>query len=116
MRLTKDLGHGIYTVGDKLIDGYTMFGEPISKLGQLEDIEEKHNIKSTDDLDNRLTALEIIKEKDVDINAFKHWIIEKEWSYKDYVNEEDDPNTIGHQFAYKLLTENEFDLLKEVLS
>lgn len=40
MRLTKDLGHGIYTVGNKLIEGYTMFGEPISKLGQLEDIEE----------------------------------------------------------------------------
>ena len=41
MRLTKDLGHGIYTVGDKLIDGYTMFGEPIIKLGQLEDLEEE---------------------------------------------------------------------------
>ena len=33
------------------------------KLSQLEDIEEKHNIKSIDDLDNKLKALEIIKNK-----------------------------------------------------
>ena len=33
-----------------------------NKLGQLEDIEEKHSVLSLDDLDNKLAALEIIKE------------------------------------------------------
>ena len=33
----------------------------IDKLGKLEDIEEKHNISSLDDLDKKLTILEIIK-------------------------------------------------------
>lgn len=35
--------------------------EALDKLGQLEDIEEKHNISSLDDLDKKLTMLEIIK-------------------------------------------------------
>ena len=35
--------------------------EALDKLGQLEDIEEKHNISSLDDLDKKLTILEIIK-------------------------------------------------------
>ncbi len=37
------------------------------KLGQLEDIEEKHGIKSPDDLDKRLKALKITKEKMVNM-------------------------------------------------
>ena len=35
--------------------------EALDKLDQLEDIEEKHNISSLDDLDKKLTMLEIIK-------------------------------------------------------
>ena len=35
--------------------------EALDKIGQLEDIEEKHNISSLDDLDKKLTMLEIIK-------------------------------------------------------
>ena len=35
--------------------------EALDKLGQLEDIEEKYNISSLDDLDRKLTVLEIIK-------------------------------------------------------
>ena len=35
--------------------------EASDKLDQLEDIEEKHNISSLDDLDKKLTMLEIIK-------------------------------------------------------
>ena len=35
--------------------------EVLDKLDQLEDIEEKHNISSLDDLDKKLTMLEIIK-------------------------------------------------------
>lgn len=37
------------------------------KLGQLEDILEKHNIKSVDDLDDKLTALEIIDRTQIEI-------------------------------------------------
>ena len=36
--------------------------DSIHKLGLLEDVEEKHNVLSFKDLDNRLAALEIIKE------------------------------------------------------
>ena len=36
--------------------------DSIHKLGLLEDIEEKHSVLSLVDLDNRLSALEIIKE------------------------------------------------------
>lgn len=36
--------------------------DSIHTLGLLEDIEEKHSVLSLDDLDNRLSALEIIKE------------------------------------------------------
>ena len=35
--------------------------EAYQELGKLEDIEEKHNISSLDDLDKKLTILEIIK-------------------------------------------------------
>ena len=35
--------------------------EALDKLDQLEDIEEKHNISSLDDLDKKLTILKIIK-------------------------------------------------------
>ena len=59
--------------------------------------------------------LRIIKEKDVDIHNFKEIIIKQDWTYEQYLDEEKDPNTSGHQFAYKLLTKKEFDLLKEWL-
>ena len=59
-----------------------------NKLGKLEDIEEDHNIKSVDDLDKRLIALEIIKEK--------KWLVED--ILDAYVENQD-----------------EYNLLKEVL-
>ena len=37
----------------------------INKLGQVEDILEKHTVKSVNDLDKRLIVLDIIKEKRV---------------------------------------------------
>ena len=55
------------------------------------------------------------KEKEVDIHNFKEILIKQEWTYEQYLNEENDPNTNGNQFAYKLLTRYEYDLLKEVL-
>lgn len=63
----------------------------------------------------KLKALDVIKEKEVNVHNFKEILIKQEWAYEQYLDEENDPNTSGHQFAYKLLTQEEFDLLKEVL-
>ena len=48
MRLTKKRKDGQYLKTIKSIDNC------LNKLGQLEDILEKHNIKSVDDLDDKL--------------------------------------------------------------
>ena len=63
MRLTK------YEPNDESMFPYKLKDEELSteldsvhKLGEAEDILEKHNISSLSDLDNRLAALEIIKE------------------------------------------------------
>ena len=58
MRLTKkhNLGGAIaYTYGDKNLNGFTSFGKPITKLCQIEDIEEKLGID----------LLDILKDKNV---------------------------------------------------
>lgn len=62
-----------------------------------------------------LKTLEIIKEKEVNVHNFKEIIIKQDWTYEQYLDEENDPNTSGHQFAHKLLTQEEYDLLKEEL-
>lgn len=66
-------------------------------------------------IETALKAFEIIKEKEVDIHNFKEVIIKQNWTYEQYLDEENAPNTSGHQFAYKLLTQEEYDLLREVL-
>ncbi len=60
-------------------------------------------------------ALKIIKEKEVNIHNFKAYLINQGWTYEQYLDEENEINTSGHQFAYNKLTQEEFDLLKEVL-
>ena len=62
------------------------------KLGQLEDIEEKHNISSLDDLDKKLTILKIIK---------KHKLL-------NYVLKNEKCANMYH------LSKEECDLLKEI--
>lgn len=59
-------------------------------------------------------ALEIVKEKRVDTRAFIE-ILEDEWTWEQYMDEEDDINTGGHQFSRDRLTKEEYNLLKEVL-
>ncbi len=71
------------------------------KLGQLENIEEKHNISSLDDLENRLIALDILKEKKVNLEYIKSCS-----NYEQY-------KTICSY--YNEITKEEFDLLKKVL-
>lgn len=73
------------------------------ELGHLEDIEEKHNIKSVDDLDSRLTALEIIKKKNVKIDVLKYESDVVFYNMTVFEKEEK-------------LTQEEFILLKKVLS
>ena len=59
-------------------------------------------------------ALKIIKEKRVDARALIE-IFEDEWTWEQYMDEEDDINTGGHQFSRDRLTQEEYELLKEVL-
>ena len=71
------------------------------KLGQLEDIEEKHNISSLDDLENRLIALDIIKNKRINLEYIKSCNNYEQYKIIcSYWNE---------------ITKEEFDLLKKVL-
>ena len=79
----------------------------IDKLGQVEDIEEKHNVSSLDDLDNRLTALKIIKEKSVSVGILQ--MCPNLDAYNNRIIEH--PNVV----QTKKLTQEEYDLLKEVL-
>lgn len=55
----------------------------------------------------------IILLAEVNIHNFKKYIISQDWTYEQYVQEETDPNTNGHQFAYSMLSRAEFDCLKE---
>ena len=71
--------------------------------------------EETDIIEKELRALEIVKEKDVNVHNFKEVLIKQDWTYEQYLDEENDTNTSGHQFAYKLLIKEEYDLLKEVL-
>ena len=57
MRLTVKIGE-YYCSQDKEKSLKPLY----DKLGQLEDLMEKHNIKSIDDLDKKIKALDIIKE------------------------------------------------------
>ena len=71
---------------------------------------------ATTDIKKALEVLQIIKEKEVDIHNFKYLIVGHDWSYEEYLDEESDQNTSGHQFAYEKLTEEEFNLLRWYLS
>jgi len=72
--------------------------------------------KCYQDLLEKQRALEIIIEKKVNVYNFTEFLIKQEWTYEQYLDEENDTSTSGHQFAYKLLTPEEFYLLKKVLS
>ena len=94
------------------------------KLYALKDYEKQHLVdidllgtayKTNIQNQKQLQALEIIKEKEVDVHNFKEFLIKQEWTYEQYLDEESDPNTSGHQFAYKLLTQEEYNILREVL-
>lgn len=65
------------------------------------------------DVFRHLKALEIIKNKNVDTRALIE-ILKKEWTWEQYMDEEDDINTGGHQFSRDRLTREEYNLLKEV--
>ena len=64
----------------------------------------------------KLKALEIIKKKEVNIHNFKKFIIQQDWTFEQYLDELNDPNTNRHQFSYYRLIREEFDLVKKVLA
>lgn len=70
--------------------------------------------KSREENSNEKQALKIIKKKKVDVRAFIE-IFEKGWTWEQYMEEENDKNTCGHQFSNDKLTQEEFNLLKEVM-
>lgn len=85
----------------------------INKLGHVEDIEEKHNIKSIDDLDKRLIALEIIKNKG--LHHLEISMMISSLSYEEYSIEMKKEIGIRPMIDAKLKTQEEFDLIKKVL-
>lgn len=106
MRLTRK--NNIEEMVEDIKIDYVCVGErevvlSVQKLGQLEDIEEKHNIKFVDDLDKRLIALEIIKEKRVDVARLLVSVDLERY------------NNFDKRDILVELTQQEFDLLKEVL-
>ena len=69
-----------------------------NKLFNYENVEEKHKILSLDDLDNRLTALEVINDKDVSPIDIRCCDTVEQYNVKENGNIP--------------LTQEEFDLLK----
>lgn len=83
-------------------------------LEMYEDLKTKE-MQTELELGEKETILNILIKKEVNIHNFKEFIIKQNWTYEQYLVEENDPNTNGHQFAYKLLTQEEFNVLKEAL-
>lgn len=82
-----------------------------NKLFNYENVEEKHKILSLDDLDNRLTALEIIQEKDVNLYYFKSACATM--NYEQYLSMWNTGYFVGIQMTSKtMLTQEEYELLK----
>lgn len=105
MRLTEELPMGSYRAKTYYLEPNRNEQECIYKLGQLEDIEEKHNIESLDDLDNRLKALAIIKEKPLTL-----FLVQTCENYDIYLEIAQDTTLVEDIYSPK-----EFYLLKEVL-
>lgn len=116
MRLTNKNSLGSYFTNIRPIDSglekdLTIYGEVPIKLGQLEDIEERHNIESFDDLDNRLKVSEIIKEK-IHFMVYKAYFDNK-WHYFLKINNAILPEIEITETEYNELTNA--GLLKEEL-
>ena len=113
MRLTvKSKISGLYHSPNFTAEEYEAIAQ---KLGQLEDIEERHNIESIADLDNRLKVLKIIKEKRVDVS----WLMKCFGFIENSTNEEECEYYNDNYEAYrnsKPLTQTEFDVLKEIFT
>lgn len=81
---------------------YDLIENAVDKLGQFEDIGEKHNVKSIDDLDKKLKALEIIKSKSIEVSLLK--ICEDVMAYNNEVKE------------LYWLTREEFEIVKSIIN
>ena len=78
--------------------------------------------KELSTIETALKALEIIKEKKVNVDYFFYSCVKGNWSYEDYldeVNNIDNLEFCGHYCFPKkqpILTQEEYELLKEVLN
>ena len=86
--------------------------EPISYVGHIIVIIDKERFDK-DQLE--LKAFDVIREKEVNIHNFKKFIVQQDWTFEQYLDEVNDPNTDRHQFSYYRLIREEFDFLKEAL-
>ena len=103
--------------------------QSLDQAEKFENLMSKHNIKSVEELEhiilNNATGEQSFSDfvkynvkpfltKKVNFQTLIP-IIEKGWTWEDYMDEENDRNTGGKQFADERLTKIEFDLLKEWL-
>lgn len=92
----------LYDANDAVKDLVNDTNAVIQKLGQLEDLEEELSI----DLIKVIKAFKIIRNKWVEVGT----LIENTWGqYNDLISER-------YESYYYCLTEDEYDLLKEVLT
>lgn len=106
MRLTKENdGTGSWTqFGDKYLPAHNVkHKECVNKLGQLEDVLERHKVQSADDLDKKLKALKIIKENPILA------LVDYKYTYEEWLELVDE----RAKDAFK--NKEEYNLLKEVL-
>lgn len=97
---------------------------PLEALGKLKTIKHIHDMecgvsKSFDEdlmvIETALKALEIIKEKKVYIDWFVSSFIKQDADYNVFLMLLEEMGTDGHLAEQLMMSEEEFDLLKEVL-
>lgn len=74
----------------------------------------KHEKRNIRDIDKQLKALEIIKEKGVNVGYFIFRLVHNDLSYEEYIEEQETPY-LDIYVSRKKLTKKEYNLLKEVL-
>ena len=98
---------------DVFWESYRIIEKELQRL-MVYDIQQEQNEKWLENAKKKLKAFEIMKNKRVNVRAIIG-ILENKCTWEQYMDEEDDTNTSGHQFSRDRLTREEYDLLKEVI-
>ena len=90
---------------------YTMVEKDSALANQI-----RYDLEQFEIIEKELKALEIIKNKKVDVCSFINYFVESNKPYETYVLYFENPIEIDYVvISEELLAEEEFDLLKEVL-